>query len=125
METDVAEYVLVMQRQRMGNLAAAESLARVGLDRSTRHFGRPRIWEWRLMLGQILLDEEHSVEAERHLAASLREISVLFPGGHQSSGDLLNRLAFLADELKRPNADSLYQAAVAWRASRSADAVSP
>jgi tetratricopeptide (TPR) repeat protein len=118
-ETDVAEYVLVMQRQRMGDFATAESHARLGLERSTRHFGRPRVWEWRLMLGQLLLDRGQFVEADRYLAESLREIGELFPGGHQSTGDLLNRLAYLADELKRPNADSLYLAAVAWRKSRS------
>ncbi len=118
-ETDVTEIVLTIQRQRTGNFAAAESLARIGLDRSIRHFGRPRVWEWRILLGQILLDRHRFVESEQYLAESLREIGELFPGGHQSTGDLLNRLAYLSSELKRPNADSLYSAAVAWRASRS------
>lgn len=119
-ETDVSEFVLTIQRQRIGNLVAAESLARVGIKRSEELAIRPRTWEWQQWLGIIALDREHLAEAEPLLWNTLNEIPALFPGGHQSAGDMLNRLAYIAYRLKRANADSVYRAAIAWRAARKA-----
>ncbi len=120
LETDVALQVWAIQRQRTGDLVEAESMARAGLARSQRLFSRPRIWLWRQLLGMILLDLEQFDEAERVIRESLVEIPQLYPNGHQSTSDLLNRLAYVSQRLKRANADSIYREAIAFRERRPA-----
>ena len=117
-ETDGSGQVLTLLLQRMGNFAPAESLSRAGLARSERRFGKRRAWDWRNLLSATLLDEDKLTDAEPLLWESLREIPLLFPGGHQGRGDILNRLAYVTHRLRRANADSVYREAVSWRASR-------
>ena len=117
-QTDGSWQVLTILLQRMGNFAPAESLSRVGLARSARRFGVRRAWDWRQLLSATLLDEGKLADAEPLLWESLREIPMLFPGGHQGRGDVLNRLAYVTYRLHRANADSVYRQAVLWRASR-------
>jgi serine/threonine-protein kinase len=118
LETDVAEFVLAMQRHRMGDLSTADSIARRGLARSIERLGAPRVSEWRVLLATITLDRSRTDEANGLLWDAYRELVRLYPAGHQDAGDLLNRLAYLSSVRRERRADSVYRAAVAWRAAR-------
>jgi serine/threonine-protein kinase len=72
-------------------------------------------------LGGIRLVRGDAAEAEALLRRALAVLRELFPEStHADEGDVLNRLAFLADLRRAADADALYQQAVAFDRARGA-----
>jgi serine/threonine-protein kinase len=70
-------------------------------------------------LGGIRLVRGDDAEAESLLRRALAILRELFPQStHADEGDVLNRLAFVADRRGAPDADALYEQAVAFERSR-------
>jgi tetratricopeptide (TPR) repeat protein len=122
-QTEITEGLLLLQLQRTGKYAEAEQLARTRLPRNVRNYGQrdPRTATWRGRLGSTLLDEGQIAEAEVLLRSTLADWRALYPAGHQDEMDWANRLAYITTLRGAPDADPMYQTAVALRARKPAD----
>jgi serine/threonine-protein kinase len=118
-ETSHSALGLAVLYERKGDFDEAERLVRSAMEHDA---GRPAQFQVALRLrtlGGIRMVEGDAVEAEALLRRALAMLLELFPDAPQADlGDVLNRLVEIADRRGAPDADALYEQAVAFERAR-------
>jgi serine/threonine-protein kinase len=119
-ETEAAIFVLALVLQRKEELPEAEVHARRSLELSRRIHGPDHFVQLgRIgLVGTIRLDRGDEIAAERDLRIVLDGVRAAGGGADPDLGDVLNRLAYLADMRGARDAGVLYRDAVSLDESR-------
>lgn len=115
----LATLAIVLERQ--GEFVEAELLSREAARQSEQRYGANATTALHIRsLATIRMALGEHADAEQRLRRALSMLRESSPQGHPDEGDILNRLAYLAERRQAQDADSIYRDATRFEASRSA-----